>query len=189
MQITVVIPTIKPREEHLRRAVSSVWAQTYTPAEIWVQHDYDREGAAATRNKALEGVATDWVAFLDDDDTLMPQHLRLCARFAALSDADVVYPGYETVGGQDPVGCFGIPFDASLLKRRNFIPVTVLARTELVRSAGGFQPMPDENGDPCEDWGLWLAMLARGARFAHLPQKTWRWYLSDRTTRGRPDRW
>lgn len=83
---------------------------------------------------------------------------------------------------------FGIPFDGSLLRRRNFIPVTVLARTAMVREAGGFQPHPDENGDPCEDWGLWLAMHAAGCRFGHLPVRTWRWTLGD-TTKGRPDRW
>jgi hypothetical protein len=185
--ITVVTPTILGREKQLERAGESVFAQTL-PAAWLVQHDTRREGPAVVRNRMLADVTTDWVAFLDDDDEFLPQHLMLCARYARLSGLDVVYPGYECVGGEDPVNCFGIPFDASLLKQRNFIPVTVLARTELVRAAGGFQERPDENGDPCEDHGLWLAMLANGAKFGHLPQKTWRWHLGD-TTRGRPDRW
>lgn len=188
MNITVVVPTIRPRVKLLTRALLSVRAQTLPPARVLVDEDRDRHGAAAVRNGMLRRVSTEWVAFLDDDDELLPDHLKLCARYATLSGVDVVYPGYEPVGGDDPVNCFGIPFDASLLKRRNFIPVTVLARTELVRAAGGFQPRPDEHGDPCEDWGLWLAMLEHGAKFAHLPQRTWRWHLGD-TTRGRPDRW
>ena len=190
--ITVVIPTIAPRAAAggpLHRAVASAQAQALWPERILVQLDEDRAGAAATRNRALEAVDTEWVAFLDDDDVLYPEHLRLCARAARLNDADVVYPGYDVVGGEDPVGCFGVPFDGQLLQRRNFIPVTVLARTELVRAAGGFQAHPDEHGDPCEDWGLWLAMHQLGARLYHLPQKTWRWNLAPGSTRGRPDRW
>jgi glycosyltransferase involved in cell wall biosynthesis len=188
VNITVVVPTIAPRRELMLRAMRSIGGQTLSPRVIRVEEDHDRAGAAATRNRALATVQTDWVAFLDDDDELLPNHLKLCARYASLTGVDVVYPGYEVVGGTDPVGCFGLPFDAGLLRRRNFIPVTVLARTELVLEAGGFQERTDEHGDPCEDWGLWLALLERGAKFGHLPQRTWRWHLGD-TTRGRPDRW
>lgn len=185
MNITVVIPTIPPRHKQFLRALDSVSQQTLRAAAVVIESDIGRLGAAAARNRALESVTTEWVAFLDDDDVMYPNHLKLCARYATLQNLDVVYPGYDC--DDDPVNCFGIPFDASLLRQRNFIPVTVLARTELVRAAGGFQPHPDEHGDPCEDWGLWLAMLDNGAKFGHLPVKTWRWNLGG--TRGRPDRW
>lgn len=188
MNITVVIPTIAPRARLLARALASVAAQTL-PARFLIVEDTDRAGAAATRNRGLEQVNTEWVAFLDDDDELQPDHLKLLARYAYLSGVDVAYPGYEAVGAPDPVNCFGIPFDVGLLRKRNFIPVTTLCRTEKVRAAGGFQERPDEHGNPCEDWGLWLAMLDNGAKFGHLPQKTWRWHLGDNTTAGRPDRW
>lgn len=191
--ITVVIPTIEPRAGPegllLRAARSATHDQLLKPEQILVRIDDRREGAAANRNQLLEQVQTEWVAFLDDDDELLPNHLRLCARAARLTGADVVYPGYEPVGGPDPVNCFGIPFDGQLLQRRNFIPVTTLCRTEAARAAGGFQPHPDEHGDPCEDWGLWLAMHELGAKFYHLPHRTWRWNLAPGSTRGRPDRW
>lgn len=185
VDITVLIPTIPPRRAEFERAVASVQAQTLPASAVWAELDKDRDGAAAVRNRLLEQVRTEFVAFLDDDDELYPNHLKLCARYANLQGVDVVYPGYDC--DDDPVNCFGIPFDASLLKQRNFIPVTVLARTELVLAAGGFQNRPDEHGDPCEDWGLWLSMLDNGAKFGHLPVKTWRWNLGG--TRGRPDRW
>jgi len=186
MNISVVIPTIPPRHREFLRALDSVSGQTLRAAAIVIETDAGRLGAAEARNRAMKSVKTDWVAFLDDDDVMYPQHLKLCARYATLTGVDVVYPGYDC--DDDPVNCFGLPFDAGLLRQRNYIPVTVLARTELVRAAGGFQERTDENGDPCEDWGLWLAMLDRGAKFGHLPQKTWRWHLGD-TTKGRPDRW
>lgn len=187
MSVTVLIPTIPGRYQELQRAVASAKAQTYTgDGRILLQLDKDREGAAATRNRALEQVTTEWVAFLDDDDELYPDHLKLCLRRAAFSKADVVYPGYDTVG-DDPVNCFGLPFNPVLLRRRNYIPVTVLARTALVREVGGFIEHPDEYGDPCEDWGLWLRLLDAGAKFDHLRVKTWLWRVGG-GTRGRSDR-
>lgn len=185
--ITVVVPTIPPRAGLLARTLASIDAQTLPPAAVVVEVDHAADGAAATRNRALVKVDTEWVAFVDDDDELYPEHLRSLARFARLSGADVVYPGYDA--DSDPVGMFGVPFDPLLLRRANFVPVTVLARTDSVRAAGGFQSHPDANGDPCEDWGLWLAMLDRGAKFAHLPRRTWRWHVSEHSTRGRSDRW
>lgn len=180
--MTVVIPTIPGREAPRARAVASAQAQTF-PSTVLVEVDLDRLGATATRNRALAKVGTEWVAFLDDDDELKPNHVRACLRLALLTGADVVYPGYDTIG-DDPVGCFGIKFDPHLLRLRNYIPVTALCRTDMVRSVGGFRPHPDVNGDPCEDWGLWLALLDAGATFAHLPQRTWIWHV-DGGTKGR----
>lgn len=183
--ITVVIPTIRGRAEWLARAVASVRSQTLA-CELVVELDAERDGAAATRNRALTKVGTEWVAFLDDDDAFKPEHLRACLRHAVLTGADVVYPGYDVVGGEDPVGCFGLPFDPALLRRRNYIPVTTLCRAELVRAVGGFRPHPDQRGMPCEDWGLWLALLDAGATFSHLPRRTWVWTVNGGTAgRGR----
>ena len=182
MSITVVIPTIDERHDQMDRAVASVQAQSL-PAEVEIEFDRLRTGAAATRNRALERVDTEWVAFLDDDDELKPNHLRACARNAALTGADLVYPWFDC-DVEDKIGMFGVPFDPVLLRKRNYIPVTVLVRTELVRKVGGFQEHPDVNGDPCEDWGLWLALLDAGAVFSHLPQRTWIWH-NGAGTRGR----
>jgi glycosyltransferase involved in cell wall biosynthesis len=184
VNITVVIPTIDGREEQLGRACDSVRTQTLRASVVQVERDRHRLGAAAARNRALEDVDTEWVAFLDDDDEFKPNHLKACARLAALSGADLVYPWFDT--DDDPIGMFGVPFSATFLRQRNYIPVTVLARTDLVRRVGGFQDHPDINGDPCEDWGLWLALLDAGATFVHLPQRTWIWHLGN-GTRGRGD--
>jgi hypothetical protein len=188
VDITVIVPTIYPRSHLLERALRSVEAQTYRAARTVIEVDTEREGPAAVRNRALEKVTTEWTAFLDDDDELYPNHLRMLARFVWASGVDVAYPGYDCTG-HDKVNCFGVPFNAAFLRQTNYIPVTVLARTDKIRQAGGFQPHPDENGDPCEDWGLWLAMVDQGAKFGHLQAKTWLWHNDEETTRGRPDRW
>jgi glycosyltransferase involved in cell wall biosynthesis len=187
MDITVVVASIPQRHGAggpYERAIASLRAQTFKPVKVRVVLDQDGLGAAATRNRALAGVTTEYCAFLDDDDELYPNHLKLLARCARLTGADVVYPGYDA--DEDLVNCFGLPYDADMLQRTNFIPVTTLCRTEKILAAGGFQEHPDVNGDPCEDWGLWLAMAGQGASFVHLPVRTWRWHPGG--TKGRPDR-
>jgi len=182
--VTVVIPTLPSRYDLLDRAMASVGAQTFRPISVLVEPDNRGDGAAITRNRALAKVTTPLVAFLDDDDELYPNHLERCVWYADARGADVVYPGYDVAGAEDPIKMFGLVFDPALLAVRNFIPVTTVCRTEAVRAAGGFQAHPDEYGDPCEDWGLWLAMAARGADIAHLAEKTWLWHFHDGQTRG-----
>src|ERR1700734_826097 len=75
--VTIVIPTIPPRASMLKRAVASVDAQTKILAGLIIEADPEHTGSAATRNRALARVETEWVLFLDDDDQLMPNALQV----------------------------------------------------------------------------------------------------------------
>lgn len=192
--ITVVIPTIAPRGEMLQRALRSVAAQTLQPDVVVVEPDDDHDGPAATRNRALNMVHTEWVAFLDDDDEFWPDHLEALKRCADETGADLVYPWFDVCSvrsspGWDPLGAFGLPFDPARLDSANYIPVTVLARTSVIVAAGGFVNRGDDRTATCEDWGCWLAMRDAGAKFVHLPQRTWIWNWHDSNTSGRTDVW
>lgn len=215
--ITVCIATIPPRAKQLRRALASVAGQTLQPAAIVVEYDHEHTGAAATKNRAAAKATTPWIAFLDDDDQLLPEHLATLHRAAWHSRQDeVVYhqdiraPGADVIysiphvpqipGGRDPNGRYGVPFDADELRRRSYIQTTSLIRREMFKQAGGFQvpdrPMPDGSPCPYDDWGLWLAMLDLGARFLHVPEVTFVWNHWGRgepgqpgNTSGQPDRW
>lgn len=184
--IAVVIPVHPPRiaDGMLADALTTVWAQTALPAEVHVALDTSGAGAAATRNRGLAAVTTPWVAFLDSDDLFRPKHLELCLAHAEATGADVVYPYFDCPGG-DTVGRFGVPFDPEALRRGNYIPVTVLAKTAAVRAAGGFQPLRG-GAAALEDWFCWLQMLNQGARFEHLPERTWVWNKHTGNTDGRP---
>lgn len=192
--ITVCIPSIPPRGVHLQRALRSVHRQTRPPVTIAVCVDEKRRGAAETRQKALDTVSTEFVAFLDDDDEFLPRHLELLHNIITATGADVVYPWFEVIGGTDPFpGRYGKEFDADLLRKTQYVPVTVLARTEAIREAGGFRAEPNELGWQNEDWRLWKAMLSRGATFVHLPRRTWSWHhwlgVEGRNTSGNPANW
>lgn len=161
--------------------------QTHAAEAVLVQVDWEGVGPAVTRNFLLERVETEWVAFLDDDDVLKPVHLDRLLRHAQRTGADLVYPQYGAlpneargVQGVDVDALVISPWDATASERlrvSNFIPVTVLVRTSVVREVGGFPEPgdPDALGRSNEDWALWLRLLRLGAQFAHLPERTWIW--------------
>src|SRR5438105_753578 len=116
--ITVAIPSIPPRAAMLGRALASVLAQELPAEAVSIAVDTGRQGAAVTRDRALRAVRTEWVAFLDDDDILLPEHLRVLMDGAAESGADYVYSYFTIVDGDgnelsgaDPLDLFGVPFD------------------------------------------------------------------------------
>jgi len=199
--VGVAIASIPPRTVLLAEALASVCAQTRSPDAISVQVDHLREGAAGCRNRAWRALDTDYVAFLDDDDLLKPEHLERLMVTAEETGADVVYPWFDLqVHGDlrndlDPLGMLGQPFVAAELEHRNWIPVTLLVRRDVLSAVGGF-PTPGSDRWPhseCEDWGCWQAVARAGGRFVHLPERTWVWrhhsLAGFGNTSGRPDRW
>lgn len=175
--ITVVTPSVPPRAGMLADAMASVSAQTLAPVAHVVVVDHEGNGEAATRNRGLFAVDTEWTAFLDDDDVLYPHHLSALTRHQEMTDADLCYGWFDVQGGTDPLGWFGKDFDPDALRENNYIPVTYLVRTELAQGVGGF-PAP-EGGYPsqtaCVDWAFLLRLLDVGARFEHLAERTWCW--------------
>lgn len=202
--VTVVVPTIEGREQLLDRALASVARQQTPPGNVVVQLDKDRHGATWCRNQAIEHVTTDWIAWLDDDDELLPNHLKVCVRAANDTKADLIFTYPEFVGGKDPLACVNdlgvltpepihIPFGAAqktgLRRYGNFIPVTYLVKTALVRQVGGFpEPYTFEavNSGDCEDYGLLLRLLDVGAKFNHVcGVRTWRYHFHEANLGGR----
>lgn len=193
--VDVCIPSIPPRQRMATRAIASVGEQTLKPARVIVNVDTHKMGAAFSRNAALEKASAEWVAFLDDDDWLFPEHLEHLMKCAEETGADMVYPWFES-NGPDPLfidnEAAGMrPFDDKarewLINTGNFIPVTALVKRELLLEVGGFQIPP--NGDewnPCEDWGAWRAVAMAGANIVHLPERSWMWFRWYGHTAGRP---
>lgn len=202
--VGVAIPSIPPRQPLLRQAVDSALDQTLTPTQISVVVDYERQGAAATRNRAWRMLDTDWVAFLDDDDLFHRHHLRACLMHAETTGADLIYPWFDIEGGTDPLACtvngelvnpFGVEFGpeqaAYVCDVANFVPVTTLVRRSLLEEIGGFpQPGSDEWPHPqAEDWGILINVIRAGGKIAHLADRTWIWRHHGANTSGDPTRW
>lgn len=186
---TVVTTAIPPRvrDGKLARAINSVGVQSLLPADHIVLVDNACEGPSALRNRALQMVRTTWTLFLDDDDEFLSHHVSTLMRHAS-ADVDLVYPWFAVIGGTDPLGQGGRPFDADLLRRANYIPITYAVRTDLALAVGGF-PLPrwyTPERLVFEDWGFLLALLDGGCRFAHVDEVTWLWHHHASNTSGRP---
>lgn len=200
-RVTVCIPSIPRRAPMLLEAIRSVESQSYPGVKCVVEVDAVGVGAAKNRNAALAQADTEWVAFLDDDDILYPEHVATCMLAAQQYGADLVYPWFDLHEGVDPLSVnisgkyispFGLEFgpdhETHLRQYGNFIPITVLVKRELIMDVGGFpQPgTPEWSHTTCEDWGCWVRLLDAGAKFAHAPYKTWRWRWHRGNTSGRP---
>lgn len=190
-QISVIIPTIPSRAKMLRRALDSVEAQSLPATAVIVEHDTDREGPAAVRNRAASRVETDWIAFLDDDDYLLPDHLATLARAQADTGADLVWPWFRVEGGGDPFPMFyGRQWDPA---DPHQIPITFLLRTEAFRAVGGFEtveegPAHADGNRAGEDWRLTLALSEAGYKFHHVKQRSWVWVHHRANSSGLPSR-
>lgn len=233
--ITVVIPTIAPRMRQLQRALRSVTlaAQHWTdvsafdgalpnvvrwtsPAQDTLEGEFtlaaevvadeEHAGAAKTRHKGLLGVSTDWVAFLDDDDEMLPHHLVALYRAAIEHGADYVwsrfriqYPDGSTLAGPAFLGekAFSQWDDNDPAQTT----ITTLVRTELAIEAGGFAQFEESGAEvdghrAGEDFEFTTRCRAAGAVMRHVPEVTWVWHHwgwgqpgEPGNTSGMPNRW
>lgn len=122
----------------------------------------DNAGPAAARNRGLAEAAGDWVAFLDADDRWLPG--KLAAQLAVLRahPATVLVAGDWVRNGPGPVVPAGAPTSPisyrELLELNRFQTSTVLARRDVLRRLGGFDP----GLDVAEDWDMWLRTAREG---------------------------
>jgi hypothetical protein len=195
--VTVCIPTLGSRRELLKRAVASVEAQTLKPERVLTREDTEGLGSAHNRHALLQMVETEWVAFLDDDDEFLPDHLETL--WNNKGDADFVYSWYEVGGGSDPWNShFGRPYEPGVTTT-----ITVMVRTALAKRVGFLRgeatsqevlSRARENrlrGGPgrkssCDDHSFNRGIYELGGKIVHIPQKTWIWHHHPGNTGGLP---
>ena len=175
-RVTAVVPT-RNRLALLRQTIDTVLGQRGVdmcavvvddglddPRVTVVHHDVPH-GSAAARNAGLAYVTTPWVAFCDDDDLWAPD--KCASQLAAIAATPgarwsaagtvSVDDALQVVGHQRPSASGDV---LPLLEAHNVIPAggsSVLAATELVEEAGGFDP----GFRCCEDYECWLRFAQR----------------------------
>lgn len=197
--VSVIIP-VWNRPESLARALESLSRQTVPPADVVVVDDGSREpvtlpamadthfpvrlirrpengGPAAARNSGLAAAGYEWIAFLDSDDTWLPDSLEL--RWREIRRRQNAAPNGKVV-----YGCAWIDYgeDGTALRTRTprasadprdfaagcwFSPGTcvILNRDAALAAAG---PM-DEGLRRLEDLDWFLRLALAGFRLEVIP--------------------
>ena len=134
-------------------------------------------GAPLSRPKAanagLDAAQGRYLAFLDDDDALDPDHLsHLVAAIQAQGEDAVVYAGVRCIDKRDPQQTvsrvFGEPLQCvAQLLAGNFIPIHAPLFPAHLRQHARY----DETLATYEDWDFWL-QLAQHARFVYTDRVT-----------------
>jgi glycosyltransferase involved in cell wall biosynthesis len=188
--ISVVISTFE-RPESCERALTSVLDQSHTPLEVLVCDDGSRDDTAdrlrawesrselvrylrtasnsgtpaTTRNLGIAHAKGEWVAFLDDDDTWLPQKLALQRAFIDAESVDVVATNaLRSDGGLYFADALPVaePTRQDLLNANPIVTSSVLVRRSLAR----FPTALWMRG--IEDYAAWLDLSDAGARFVIL---------------------
>lgn len=185
--ISVVIPTHN-RAETCRRAVESALAQDPAPLEVLVCDDGSTDGTRAefesdarvrylrlehssggpgpARNLGIASANGTWVAFLDDDDTWLPQKLALQMEAAEAHSVDVVATNaLRTSGGSyfQNLKADYEPSRADILADNPIIISTSIVRRAMFERVGPFADEPQVGA--IADYELWLRLSDAGARF------------------------
>jgi glycosyltransferase involved in cell wall biosynthesis len=196
-KVSVIIPSYKTAH-FMAACLDSVFAQTYQDLEAIVVNDgspdtpelekvlapyldrypgrlvyikQENKRAAGARNNAIRNARGEYVAFLDSDDTWMPDHLanqmKLFSDDPSLgltySNGLVGMPGQEREFMQR-CPSHGEATFSSLLVERCQIPIsTVVARRDAIMKAGMF----DESLLRCDDYDMWVRTAFHGAKIAY----------------------
>jgi len=189
LHLSVVIPTHN-RPRLLQHAVSSVQAQTERPYELVIIDDGSEPpidptafvdspipirvirnnkalGAAAARNVGVENAQGDFIAFLDDDDTWLPEKLATVKScLATHRDVDVVIhqTGYQAsaqVGGRTCVALDN-PLERMLHQQPPSLDSVVVQRVLHLRS-----PL-DQSFVGAEDLDYLIRLAKVGARMVEI---------------------
>ena len=175
--------------------LDSVMAQTYSDFEVLVVNDgspdtadlekvlqpymnrivyikQDNRRAAGARNNAIRQARGEFVAFLDSDDSWLPNHLASQMQLLAEDPAlDLVYSNALMVGdpAREPEFMEKCPssgqatFDALIVERCQIPISTVVARRQTLIDAGLF----DEKLPRCDDYDMWVRSVFRGAKVGY----------------------
>ena len=209
-EVSVIIPTYNSAR-YLVEAVDSVLAQSYKEFEILVIDDgstdetpavmkkygppvrYIRQkngGVSAARNKGIEESTGLYVAFLDADDTWLPNKLeRQISELRAHQNYRFCYSDFIPVTSDleplevDRLDPQGTALE-DLLLRGNVVGsiCTVLCDRALFDVVGGF----DLSLSQCADWDMWVR-LARVTDFLYLDDRLVTYRKHDTNMSGNPE--
>jgi GT2 family glycosyltransferase len=196
--VSVIIPAFNAAG-HIRATLDSVFAQSSTDFEVILINDGSPDteqleqviqpyisriiylkrqngGPSAARNSGIQRACGEWLAFLDSDDSWLPQYLAEQIKFLREDPAlDMVYCDAILAGPDNAEGktfmqiCPSsgpVTFESLLVEQTQVITSGTVVRRQSVMAGGLF----DENIRCSEDHDLWLRLVYAGGKIAYQRQ-------------------
>lgn len=181
--ISIIIPTYN-RYHLLQRAITSLYAQTYSYFEIIVVDDgstdatakiaidfpevryfYQKnKGVSSARNFGIQKAKYDWIAFLDADDEWEREKLQKQIAFhQKYDDVLMSYTNERWIRNEKEVALpkkyqkYGGDIFKECLSHCIIAPSATMMHKSLLDEVGVF----DENLEVCEDYDLWLRVASK----------------------------
>lgn len=203
--VTIYMPTHN-RLPLLKRALLSIFAQTYQPLEVIVVDDGSSDGetpeflmdlalkkqliylrndtpkgACYSRNRAIEKASGEYITGLDDDDAFEPQRVE---RLMALMQTGKYACVTSSIVERTAQGSIARPFNTGLitlneLLHSNKLGNQVLTKTEYLRAIEGF----DVNLPAFQDYDTWVRLVAEYGPGFKSPNLDYIWYTDHEMAR------
>jgi len=195
--VTVCTATISIRTELLKRAVQSVKNQTLKPKKHLIQLDDKREGHPKMLDLMISKAKTKYVAILDDDDELLPNHLEILYKTIKETKADLVYPHFKYSNLPDAGHLEKFRYSAWDNNQIRQVPITWLAKRESILEVGGFSKDFDVNSFEKDNEGNRLGqdffmikkLVEANKKIHHISDITWIYHVGHTSTLGMPIKW
>jgi O-antigen biosynthesis protein len=200
-KISILVPTYKTKEAHLRAMIESVMEQTYEnwqlciadgsgdggslspileeyhkkDARVLYQINEKNFGISGNTNEALKLAEGEFVALLDHDDLLAPDALYECAALISTHEnADALYTDEDKFS--DSVNgrfepAFKPDFNLDLLRSNNYICHLFVTRRAIAEAVGGFH----SEFDGSQDYDFVFRCTEKARAVYHIPKVLYYW--------------
>jgi glycosyltransferase involved in cell wall biosynthesis len=178
---SIILPTYN-RVKGLQNALKSVFTQENQNWELIIVNDGKMDvtrylindkrivciknktnlGQPASRNKGLHYASGQFIAYLDDDDEWLPNHLTLSEQI--LQSYDFIYSGAFCRKEGRLIPWYNEEFSFRKLAERNFIPTSVVIHKKNLMEKTGVW---NEKLKCLLDWEMWCRMLLKTNSIYH----------------------